>query len=275
MRRRGSPLSLTGGDTRSTQVLAPGCDALALVPEPGHLTTALKFTREKWKTRCTFSGISNSPPGAEKKESYEDSPGGGKGTSSIWPRKAAGPARPSGRGRTEPSVLDTGKGHPRGSNPARRCPDHILPSFPNPNADLPSKPIKVKALWGRSQAKSKTGKRTQSSPFSNALTLQSMGCGPETKLLSEAALDLHVLSCAGHEHPAKPKALQLGVQGIIYFFRGGQNLRVEAERLQDTRHLPSAKEGESTPKREPTPRQNWIQLEFLTHLSFSFSHHRS
>lgn len=66
---------------------------LVLVLEPGHLTTAFNFTKEKQKTTCTFSCVSGLPPGVEKKESREDSSGGGRGTPSSWPRKAATPSR--------------------------------------------------------------------------------------------------------------------------------------------------------------------------------------
>lgn len=98
-----------------------------------HLTTALNFTKEKQKTKCTFSCISGLPPGVEKKESCEDSSGGGRGTPSSWPRKAATPSLPQeegGESRMERSVLEAGKGNSRGGNSAQRCPDHTLPSVP-------------------------------------------------------------------------------------------------------------------------------------------------
>lgn len=53
---RGSSLNCTAGDTRSAQVLPPGCDSLVLVPEPGHLTTTINFTKRNGRPGvCSYA----------------------------------------------------------------------------------------------------------------------------------------------------------------------------------------------------------------------------
>lgn len=123
----GKPLSLTAGDTRTAHVPAPGDCVLVwnLDIEPP------RSTSEKPETRCPFNCVPDSPPGAEKKESCEESPRAGRGTPSIWPRPAAGPyqaLRKREGARREPSVLAPGKGRPPGSNSHND--DALTTSFP-------------------------------------------------------------------------------------------------------------------------------------------------
>lgn len=110
--------------------------------------------------------------------------------------------------------------------------------------DLPSKPAEVRALWGSSQTKSKTGKRSRSSPFSNALTLQgTLGMAQRVSCLPRPPWTRLRSAARGTSMPPpcqpRPKLVSRDYWALLALTQRwtepqGQDL----ERLQDTWLLP-------------------------------------